>query len=934
VVAKVPADVQSVYGLSGVFGPFAQNLSNQGGTLRLRKPSGAIVLEVSWNDRAPWPVAADGTGHSLVLARPSYGEASALAWDASARIGGSPGAGDVPPGSAQDHVAINEVLARASAAGGNFVELRNDAPGAADISGCTLSDDPALLGKFIIPAATTLAAGATISFTEGQLGFALSAEGETLYFTNAAGTRVLDCVRFAGSAANVSLGRANNREGAFRPLATATPGAANSGTRTPDVMISEIFFNPISGDDLDEWLELYNPGGAVVDVSGWKFTDGIGFTIPAGTSIQAGARLVVAKNAARTRANHPSLNSALVVGDYSGTLGNGGDRLTLVRPEIAGTLNIEVEVDSITYVKAGRWSRWAAGGGSSLEVTDLRGDRTLASAWADSDESAKASWTTVSATGALDLGFGGLTGADRVQFFLMDQGETLVDNVTVTPGGGANVVLNGGFESGIGGWTLQGNQSRSFVTAAGLGFGGGKALQLVASNAGENDGNRVFAALTSTLAPNTNGTVAAQARWLRGSREFLLRLKGGYLETQAALSVPSNLGTPGAPNSRAVANAGPAIGEVSHRPLLPAAGVPIRVFARVSDPDGIASVTLRWRLEASGTFTNVAMHDDGLNGDIFADDGVFTGAIPVQNTGALVVFRVESTDAAATPAGAIFPPDAPAHECLVRIGEPAQGGDLCTYRLWITAANVATWAGRAKFGNEPVDLTFVYGGARAVYGAGAWYAGSSASTPQYSSPVSTTGLLPAYNLELPADDTVLADDHLNFDFPVRDPTDQREPLMFWMAEQLHLPNLYRRYIHLFINGSRRSFIYDDVQKPDQTLIDEFFPNDRDGNLYKTNVWDETPDTANTYTGGELNLLQHFNSAAMSFAPAGQANDSARPHKLARYRWNWRPRAGNSSNDFGPMFTLIDALNVPVSSPNYQATVESVVDVENWMRTFA
>jgi len=142
----------------------------------------------------------------------------------------------------------------------------------------------------------------------------------------------------------------------------------------------------------------------------------VDFTIPAGTSIQAGKRLVVAKSAARTRTNNPTLNAALVVGDYSGTLGNGGDRITLVRPELDGTTHIDVEVDTVTYAKAGRRSRWAAGGGSSLEVTDLRADRALASAWADSDESTKAPWTIISLAGPLDLGHTALTGADRVQF--------------------------------------------------------------------------------------------------------------------------------------------------------------------------------------------------------------------------------------------------------------------------------------------------------------------------------------------------------------------------------------------------------------------------------------------------------------------------------------------------------------------------------------
>ncbi len=495
----------------------------------------------------------------------------------------------------------------------------------------------------------------------------------------------------------------------------------------------------------------------------------------------------------------------------------------------------------------------------------------------------------------------------------MGEGEALVDDVTVLSNIGSNVVTNGGFESGLAGWTLQGTQSRSSITS-GAGFGGGAALQLRATSAGDPDGNRVFSALTTSLAANTNGTISAKARWLRGTRELLLRLRGGFLESFGALSVPTNLGTPGAANSRAVANAGPAIRDVSHRPLLPVDGVPIRVFARVSDPDGVASATLRWRLEASGAFTNAAMHDDGLNGDIFPGDGVFTASIPAQSTGALVVFRVESTDAAVAPASAIFPPDAPAHECLVRVGEPAQGGDFAAYRLWVTAANVTTWSNREKFGNEPLDATFVYGGARAVYGAGAWYAGSEASTPGYNSPL---GNLCGYNLTLPADDLVLAEDHFTLDWPVRDTTDQREQLMFWMAEQLHLPNLHRRYVHLFINGTRRSTNYNDVQQPDQTLLDEFMPGDSDGHLYKTNNWNEGDDAANSTTAGVSNILQHYNTA-------GQ-------HKLARYRWNWRPRAASSANQFGDIFMLIDAVN---ATANYQNGIESVVDVNNWMRTFA
>ena len=164
VIAHVPADVQAVYGLSGVLGPFTGNLSNEGGTVRLRKASDAIVQEVTWNDRAPWPVSPDGTGHSLVLVRPSYGEGNPRAWAASPARGGSPGTGDVPPSSAQDFVVINEILARSLAPLEDSWSCTITRPSSVDISGCSLSDDPASLGKFAVPAGTILPAGGFVDF--------------------------------------------------------------------------------------------------------------------------------------------------------------------------------------------------------------------------------------------------------------------------------------------------------------------------------------------------------------------------------------------------------------------------------------------------------------------------------------------------------------------------------------------------------------------------------------------------------------------------------------------------------------------------------------------------------------------------------------------------------------------------------------------------
>jgi hypothetical protein len=61
-------------------------------TLQLLDEQSNVLLTVPYTDDVyPWPVATDGTGHSLVLANPTYGEGDPRAWDISDVAGGSPG---------------------------------------------------------------------------------------------------------------------------------------------------------------------------------------------------------------------------------------------------------------------------------------------------------------------------------------------------------------------------------------------------------------------------------------------------------------------------------------------------------------------------------------------------------------------------------------------------------------------------------------------------------------------------------------------------------------------------------------------------------------------------------------------------------------------------------------------------------------------------
>src|SRR6185503_15986792 len=93
VVAASPGSLRNVYGITNALGPYTGSLKKSD-TLKLIDEVNALVLTVPYSDQNPWPVAAEGTGHSLVLSYPTYGEADPRAWDISDAIGGSPGQKD------------------------------------------------------------------------------------------------------------------------------------------------------------------------------------------------------------------------------------------------------------------------------------------------------------------------------------------------------------------------------------------------------------------------------------------------------------------------------------------------------------------------------------------------------------------------------------------------------------------------------------------------------------------------------------------------------------------------------------------------------------------------------------------------------------------------------------------------------------------------
>ena len=923
VIAANPADVQAVYGISGVLGPWTGTLQNGDGTLRIRNPQGGIFFEMEYSGEPPFPAAADGAGHSLVLARPSYGEGDARAWAASDVIGGTPRANEVAGANSLRNVMINEFLAHTDLPDLDYVELYNYSAAQVNIGGCVLTDDPTT-NKFVVPLGTLIPANGFVVFYETNLNFALSADGETIYLKNPQNTRVLDAVRFEAQENGVATGRSPDGSPDFYRLESRTPGAGNSRSRTPTVVINEIMFDPVRDDDSDEFIELYNPGTNAVNVSKWRIKDAVKFTMPNNTIIPPNGYLVIAANAAKLRTNYPGLTAMNCIGDWEGSLRNRGERIALTMPDQLITTNalgalatntIHIVMDEVTYRDGGRWGNFAAGGGSSLELRDWRSDHRLAPNWADSDESAKSQWVNVEATGVMDNGYGEAT---QLHITLLGAGECLVDNVEVIPSStGVNSITNSTFESGAGGWVAQGNHNQT-SWEPNAGYSSARSLHLRATGRGDTGANRVRAQLTSTLPSGTTVTLRAKVRWLKGNPNILLRLRGNYMEAPGYVLTAKNLGTPGAHNSVAITNAGPAITSVAHWPPLPAASQQVLVTARVNDPDGISTLLLKYRIDPSTNLTAISLTNNGA--------GLFSAVIPGQASGVMAAFHLQASDKLDPANASSFPSDAPERECVVRWGDNTIPGTLPTYRFWLSQKNVDRWSLEEKMSNNPKDVTFIYGTNRVVYNAGAWFHGSPYHSPGYNSPVGNNC---DYDMNFPDDDRLFGETDINLFRPGNgggDGTAQTEIQAHWFAAQFGIPFLFHRPVFLFVNGLRRETVFHDAQQPNGDFIDEWYSDDAGGDLHKIALGFEFGDQA--YGASEPGY-------AVVGANLARYTTTGGAFKQARYRQTWPRRASSplELNDYTNIFALVNTVltTAPINSDPYTITLESAVDVEEWFK---
>jgi parallel beta-helix repeat protein len=142
----------------------------------------------------------------------------------------------------------------------------------------------------------------------------------------------------------------------------------------PVVVINEIMHKDVTKDSLLDWIELYNPGIAAVDISNWSISDenpDNAFIFPAGTMVDSGGYLVVCHDIAEFRRVYPSVRPA--IGDCAFGLG--------VSDKILLADSVGNEITSVRYTSSTPWPDEADGKGPTLELIDPGNVNYLTSNW-------------------------------------------------------------------------------------------------------------------------------------------------------------------------------------------------------------------------------------------------------------------------------------------------------------------------------------------------------------------------------------------------------------------------------------------------------------------------------------------------------------------------------------------------------------------------
>ncbi len=598
------------------------------------------------------------------------------------------------------------------------------------------------------------------------------------------------------------------------PEQRGTPGQQNSqynpGILDPNdlnVVINEIHYHHPTDNPDYEYIELFNRGDAEVDLGGWQFTAGVDFTFPSGAVLGSQEYLVVCRNAAAVQQTY-GLSPQIVLGNYSGQLDNGGEKVILANSE-------GLPIDYVKYSDCDPWSVLADGLGSSIECVNPSYDNQRALNWRAS--LTEAQWVHVERTGSAT--------SSRLYIYLLGAGECLIDDVSIVPAGGTTQhVQNGGFEAPFDGsnWTPTGNHSTSFRTDEDS-HSVDYSLHLVATGAGGGSGNSVNQYVSPDLVVGESYTLSFWAKHLSGEQNLYSRLSLNGIGGNTEVLSQSGQGSPGRENTVRLDNIPPLLSEPSHTPQQPSPSDPVALSVKVKDDGAVSAVMLY--IDYGAGYQQMPMHDDGADGDEIANDAIYSVKIDPLLAGSLVRYKFTAQDSLGVIAESPEPGD-PTPNYGYYVEQAPVVSNFPVYHLLISASNFQ-WLNNNVYSDDFVEATFVHNGA--VYdGIGVRYRGAWARDWRKKS----------WKIKFNKGHYFKEQRTINLNSCFRDPAFMREKLAYDVFKWAGIPYCETQFVRLHLNGQFHG-MFVQVEHPDKRYMTR---NNRPGGaLYKANPGDNNRD---------------------------------------------------------------------------------------------
>jgi hypothetical protein len=676
VASVTEAELRAAYpGIPGsvkVFGPWIGVLNNGGERVTLKDKNGVTMSTVNYGDKGKWPNAADGTGHSIVVNNEDRLVDNWRNWRLSTDNGGSPGVEDSVPSGLATSLTFSEVQFADGLDDLDWIEVHNSNQSTAVLSSLFLATLPDFSDK--LPLNGSVGAH---SYNSWAVPFVVPVGSDAVsLFLLDANDNVLASALVTRPVGRNSVQAFPAGSNDWFSSASSTRDAANNPSRNEDIVINEIMYDPPSDHRNGEFIEIYNRGGAPVNLSGWRFVDGVDFRFPVGTMLNDGDYLVVAADRAWMQSTYGTIP---LIGDFTGQLGDSGE---LVRLE-DGWGNL---VDQVDYLPSGDWPELADGDGSSMELKHPDMDNDAAASWADSDESRKSRMQTFTHTGTYrqNNSRGSVTDYKEFHMHLVGDAYLLLQNISLRQNGNGsnqlqNVTSHATNGSSASGWLCQGTHWASYVRSG--------QLHLISDGHGDNKANRAEIDCTG-ITDNATYTIQFDARWIHGKPRLITQTWDHSIGHTWLIPIPNDLGTPGAQNSRILSNgAAPTVASVLHSPAVPNTSNSVKITARVLSPNGVPTVTVVHRQDnnnANGAWVTTTMFDNASGGDDVAGDGIYTATLNqyrVDNR--IVQFYIRAT--AANGEFTLLPKLGPDRPAMWVVDNSTIASDLSTERFVISA---------------------------------------------------------------------------------------------------------------------------------------------------------------------------------------------------------------------------------------------------------